>query len=141
MSGTILTNVRTTDRLIRLLRGYILDGTPSRDLMDQAADEIERLSSVASAEMKLREGNFAEIERLQAEVKDLSTPDMTVTRLAWEHERFRAALQAVAAFEPGNFRPLRDEIAIHKLATDALACSQSAESHCAVEPRPHEKTP
>lgn len=37
----------------------------------EAADEIERLRSVATAEMKLREGNFAEIEQLRARVAEL----------------------------------------------------------------------
>lgn len=35
------------------------------ELWAQDRAEIERLRSVASAEMKLREGNFAEIERLR----------------------------------------------------------------------------
>lgn len=37
------------------------------DWAREAADEIERLTSVADAEMKLREGNFAEIGRLTRE--------------------------------------------------------------------------
>ncbi len=37
-------------------------------VLAEAADRIERLTSVAAAEMKLREGTFATIEALQAEV-------------------------------------------------------------------------
>jgi hypothetical protein len=40
----------------------------------------------------------AENERLRAEVDDLSHADMTVTRMAWEHERFKAALKEIADF-------------------------------------------
>ena len=38
-------------------------------LLDEAAAEIERLGLVADAEMKLREGNFSEIERLRADAE------------------------------------------------------------------------
>lgn len=40
--------------------------------------------------------------------------------MADEIERLRDALQKIAAYSPGNFRPLEDEIAIWRLATEAL---------------------
>lgn len=40
-------------------------------------------------------------------------------------ERYRIALVAIAAFPPGDFRPLEDEVKIWKLATDALKTPQS----------------
>lgn len=37
---------------------------------------------------------------------------------------YRAALEKIAAFQPGEFRPLADEIEIHRLATTALKQGQ-----------------
>jgi hypothetical protein len=41
-----------------------------KSFLGEVADEIERLGSVADAEMKLREGNFAEISRLERELAE-----------------------------------------------------------------------
>lgn len=58
-------------------------------LLLKAADEIERLDSVATAEMKLREGNFATIERLTAQDE---VHWKTRRSLLADIERLRAAL-------------------------------------------------
>jgi hypothetical protein len=51
---------------------------------------------------------------LQAEIlKQIALKDAEI-------ERLRSALIAIAAYDPGVFRPLVDEVAIWKLATDAL---------------------
>ena len=59
------------ERLLRLDADTVVSGKGFNSIpiainMRKAADEIERLQSVADAEMKLREGNFARIESLQA---------------------------------------------------------------------------
>ncbi len=41
-------------------------------------------------------------------------------RLERERDRMRSALEAIKAFDPGNFRPLEDEIKIWRLADAAL---------------------
>lgn len=43
-----------------------------------------------------------------------------IALIADERDRLRKALEAIAAFNPGEFRPLADEVAIWKQATDAL---------------------
>jgi hypothetical protein len=66
-------------------------------------DEIERLQSVASSEMKLREGNFAEIERLQ--VLRVAVADWFNVTPGW-YQRQEAMVdnmrKALAACSPDN---------------------------------------
>lgn len=66
--------------------------------------EVERLRSVAAAEMKLREGNFAEIERLRARVAELEADAeagrklwayMVKNRLPWSEYDLQDALTAI----------------------------------------------
>jgi hypothetical protein len=44
-------------------------------------------------------------------------------------ERYRLALVAIAAYSPGDFRPLEDEVKIWNLATDALATNSGGAEH------------
>lgn len=45
-----------------------------------------------------------------------------------EIERLRAALKKIMEYDPGQFRPLEDEIAIWRLATEALDCLPEPQS-------------
>ncbi len=62
-------------------------------------------------------------EGCQHEINDRHEPPSrgwTVFVLASEYDRLQEALQKIAAYNPGQFRPLSDEIEIWKLATNAL---------------------
>jgi hypothetical protein len=50
----------------------------------------------------------------------LAKAAIEIMELQTENRRLRATLEAIAAFPVGEFRPLADEIAIHKQAADAL---------------------
>lgn len=76
----------------------------------EAAAEIERLRSVATAEMKLREGNFAEIEQLRARVAELEA--------ALDHysggasEALLRAVESQGDLDPDARRAYRDRVEI-----------------------------
>lgn len=64
------------------------------------------------------------VETQAAEIEHLKKARDRDHEQAWMNGaaalRYRRALEAIAAFDPGKFRPLADEIAIWKQATDAL---------------------
>lgn len=68
-----------------------------------------------------------EIERLARELAeayaDAHQFNCNTGEALVERDRMRAALERIAAFDPGVFRPLADEIAINNIAVDALAGS------------------
>jgi len=71
--------------------------------------------------------NGAFVERADGEWMKFADVDLymfeggqLMLQMVEEHKRLREALTKIAAFDPGRFRPLVDEIAIWKLATDAL---------------------
>lgn len=65
-----------------------------------------------------------QFDRYEAELATLqgiaATRNVNLATLADDRDRLRKALEAIAAFNPGEFRPLSAEIAIWKQATDAL---------------------
>lgn len=77
---------------------------------------MDSLNGEVNESMRLRGQAEAEVARWQNAASDADR----------ENDRLRDALQKIAAYSPGNFRPLADECAIWKLATDALARSASS---------------
>lgn len=98
----------------------------SHDRAEALADQVTRLRRELSlAEEGL--ANYAqEVERLTKE-RDKYKETLRICsreserQLREENERLREALTKIAAYDPGKFRPLEDEIAIWRLATEGLS--------------------
>jgi hypothetical protein len=62
-------------------------------------------------------------ERCDEETK---AQEVTIEALCARVAELEAALRTIAGFDPGEFRGLADEIAIHQIASDALRATESA---------------
>lgn len=84
---------------------------------DETRDEMLRVSQLCIEALD----EFDRLERERSEWAGVAaTRNRNIALIAEERDRLRTALEAIAAFNPGDFRPLKDEVAIWRLATDAL---------------------
>lgn len=113
-----------------LISNEITRWTFSTDYYGNKVVRLEDSLEVKDEEYVLAADHDREIERLRA---DLAVK--TEARNKWMRDcvergellsKLRAALTKIAAYDPGKFRPLEDEIAIWKLATEALSGDSSS---------------
>lgn len=110
----------TTRHIIHLIT------LPAESVVMSAAD-YEYLEAMLNTnkqleqELRLAEEGLASYAQENEQLcGDLSLAKRALEDLAQANGRFRAALEKIMDYDPGQFRPLEDETAIWRLATEAL---------------------
>lgn len=90
------------------------------DIFRPSHDTGFRLDMITGNEPPLETMSEADCDRMERAAEHVEQANELCRLASLEIERLKEALRKIAAYPPGDFRGLEDEIAIWKIATDAL---------------------